>query len=372
MASAVRSCDGASSRKWRRVLLGASLAIALVAGALAEEAAPPEPAAAPAEPETYRGRGVYYVEGKIASPVGSIGARSPRATNRLVLDDEHSVAVVDRALHRIVIRNEHRYGVAELNELVGCLLLLGSGTTESGDEVPVAVHLKIHKTGNRFHTTLHPHPTVRERLVSAVFEPFDVVLDNGESRRVVLTPQGAVEAVRDPQLTARLANVFMQVTDNLEGVTLAPEQAGTPLVDLSLAFGTEKLNVNLARVRLLSNSAKNAELLREGSVARLLKEGDWEFRVDSSSPYIPRSEFDRDFFLFGIEGLPAIQQIARRGLLRGETLVVGLRDGRGYIGVGDARSEIPHPADVARSYLEFHFVGGVVARQVSQLPRRLP
>jgi hypothetical protein len=297
MASPILEVGGADSARWPRVLLGASLAAVLAVGALAGEEAAPDVVAARPQPETFRGRGVYYIEGAIVSPVGSIGSRSPRATNRLVLDDKHSVAVVDRARHRIVIRNEHRYGLVELNQLLGCLLLLGSGTTQSGDEAPVAVHLKIHKTGNRFHTTLHPHPTVREKIESAVFEPFDVVLANGESERVVLTPQGAVEAVRDPQLSARMANIFMQVTDNLEGEPLAPEEAGAPLVDLSLAFGTEKLNVNLARVRLLSNSAENAELIRGGSLAGLLEQGDWEFRVDSASPYIPRWEFDRDFFL---------------------------------------------------------------------------
>jgi hypothetical protein len=103
----------------------------------------------------------------------------------------------------------------------------------------------------------------------------------------------------------------------------------------------------------------------------MLEHGDWEFRVDSMSPCIPHWEFERDFFLFGIEHLPAVEQIARRGLLRGETLVVGYRDGRGYVGVGDRRSEIPTPGEVARAYLEFHFVGGVVARQVALLPGRL-
>ncbi len=46
-------------------------------------------------------------------------------------------------------------------------------------------------------------------------------------------------------------------------------------------------------------------------------------------------------------------------------------DGTGYIGVGERRSEIADPAEVARAYLEFHFVGGVVAQQVAELPERL-
>jgi hypothetical protein len=52
--------------------------------------------------------------------------------------------------------------------------------------------------------------------------------------------------------------------------------------------------------------------------------------------------------------------------------VVGLDDGAGFVEFDGARSEIANPADVARAYLEFHFVGGVLTRQVSQLPTRIP
>jgi hypothetical protein len=324
--------------------------------------------AAAVEPQNFQGRGVYYFEGPVRSPVGDIGARSPFATNRLVLDDEFSEARVDPAGQRIVIRNEHRYG---LNKLVGCLLLMGRGTTDSGREVPVAVHLKIHKTANSFTARLHPHPTVRDKVVSAVFAPYEVVLANGKSQKTALTLEDMIEAVRDPALSARLANIFVQVTDHLEGASLTPETPGSPLVDLSIGVGSEKLNMKLARVRLVSGGAENAALIRRGSLAAMLEQGEWEFRVDSLSPYVPKWQFDRDFFLFGIEGLPAIEKIASRGLLRGETLTVGFRDGRGYIGVNEVRSEIPNAAAVARAYLEFHFVGGVVAQQVADLPQRL-
>ena len=325
-------------------------------------------AATPAEPQTFRGRGVYYFEGPVRSPIGDIGSRSPFATNRLALDDEFSEVRVDRANRRILFRNEHRYG---LNELVGCLLLLGRGTTASGREVPVAAHLKIHKTGNRFMPALHPHPTVREKVVSAVFAPFDVVLSNGKSEKTALTPARAIESVREPELSARLAQIFVQLTDHLEGATLTPEKPGSALVDLSIGFGGEKINMKLARVRLLSGNAENGELIRRGSVGVMLEKGDWEFRVDSLSPYVPKWEFDRNFFLFGIERVSSLEKIARRGLIRGEALVVGFRDGKGYIGVNEARSEIPNPADVARAYLEFHFIGGVVAQQVADLSHRL-
>jgi len=343
--------------------------LALQVAAFEAQAQSGSPASAPeAEQQTFRGRGVYYFEGPVRSPIGDIGSRSPFATNRLALDDEFSEVRVDPASRRIVFYNEHRYG---LNELVGCLLLLGRGTTASGREVPVAAHLKVHKTGNRFMPSLHPHPTVREKVVSAVFAPFDVVLSNGRSEKSALTPESAIEAVREPELSARLAKIFVQVTDHLEGATLEPEKPGSALVDLSIGFGSEKINMKLARVRLLSRSEENGELIRRGSVGSMLEKGDWEFRVDSLSPYVPKWEFDRNFFLFGVEGVPALEKIARRGLLHGETLVVGFRDGKGYIGVNEALSQIPNPADVARAYLEFHFVGGVVAQQVADLPHRI-
>lgn len=298
-----------------------------------------EAAAAPPGIQTFEGRGIYHIEGRVRSPVGQSGERSQFATNRLAIDDEHTHVVVDRAAHRIVIRNEHRYG---LNQLVGCLLLMSRGTIESGRSVPTAVHLKIHKTSNLFSASLHPHPTVREKLVDAEFEPFEVVLDNGKTEKIVLTPSEAVEAVRDPELTARLANLFIQVTDHLEGQKIEVARKGAPLVDLSLGFGGEKHNLKLARVRLLSNDPANAERIKEGSVGEMLDQGDWEFRVDSLTPYIPRGEFERDFFLFGLEGLSAIQKVSKRGLLRGETLVVGIRNGTGYIAIGDQRSAIGH------------------------------
>jgi hypothetical protein len=325
-------------------------------------------AAGTTEAAEHSGRGIYYIDGAVESPIGDIGERSAFATNRLVLDDEHSSVIVDRERHRIVLHNSHRYG---LRDLVGCLLLVGRGTTVSGREVPAAVHLKIHKSGNRFSSSLHPHPTVREKLVTATFESFEVVLDNGKQQKVALTAERTIEAVRDPVLTARLANIVMQVTDNLAGTTPSPDRPDEPLVDISLGFGSEKVNLKLARVRLISKSAGNAPMIRRGAIGEMLDRGDWEFLVNSQSPYVPRSEFERDFFLYGLEGLPAIATIRKRGLLYGETLSVGLSGGVGYIAVNDQRSEIPNPAEVARAYLEFHFIGGIVALQVTELGERL-
>jgi hypothetical protein len=341
-------------------------ALLLAAVALHPPARAADPAAPPA-PAEYGERGVYYIEGAVRSPIDNIGERSEYAANRLALDDDRSRVVVDRARNRIVVHKAHRYG---LRELVGCLLLIGRGTTESGRDVPAAVHLRIHKSGNRFSSSLHPHPTVREKLVRATFTPFEVVLDNGVKQKVALTAEQTVEAVRDPELTARLASIAIQVTDHLEGVMPSPERPNEPLVDIAIGFGSERVNLKLVRVRLLSKSADNAPMIRRGSIDEMIERGDWEFLVDSQSPYVPRSEFQRSFFLFGIDDLPATQKFARRGLLYSESLSVGLKDGVGYIAADGERSEIPNPAEVARAYLEFHFVGGMVAQRVVEIGER--
>jgi hypothetical protein len=59
------------------------------------------------------------------------------------------------------------------------------------------VHLKIHKTLNEFRSSIHSHPTVRDELVTAEFEPFEIVLDNGEKQITALTEAQAIEAVRE-------------------------------------------------------------------------------------------------------------------------------------------------------------------------------
>jgi hypothetical protein len=316
----------------------------------------------------YRSRGVHYFDGAVASRLAGVGSRGAHASNRLALDDDHSVVTVDRERHRILFRNTHRYG---LDDLVGCLLFLGRGTTASGESVPLGVHLKIHKTRNRFHARLHPHPTVRDEIVAATFEPFDVVLSNGENETLALTPDGMRQAVRDPVLTARLAAIFLQVDDRLEGEVIQPEKPGARLVDLSIGFGSEKVNLDVARVQLVSRAAENAELIRSGALPAMFRRGSWELRIEAESPAIPPSEFKRDLFLFGLDDLGILAPLKRRGLLRGETLVVGLDDGAGFVEFDGARAEIANPADVARAYLEFHFVGGVLSQQVSQLPTRI-
>jgi hypothetical protein len=129
--------------------------------------------------------------------------------------------------------------------------------------------------------------------------------------------------------------------------------------------------VAVVRVRLLSKSADNAPLIRSGALREILERGEWELRIESKSAHLPKREFVRNFFLFGIDDLPLLDTVKERGLRYGQILVLGSQDGKGYIGVGEDRADLANPAELARAFMEFHFAGGVVAQQVTQLPHRI-
>src|SRR5262245_32262567 len=121
--------------------------------------------------ERLEGRGVYYVRGHVRCPLAGVGTRAADASNRIALDDDASQVTVDHAAHRIVFRNTRAYA---RRTIVGDVLLLGDGTTKTEGRVPFGVHLKIEKSGERFHTSVHPHPTTRAAVVDADLEPFEV------------------------------------------------------------------------------------------------------------------------------------------------------------------------------------------------------
>ena len=318
--------------------------------------------------ERLQGRGVYYLTGRVRAPLAGLGTRSANASNRIALDDDASVVTIDRATGRIVFRNAHRYPA---RTIVGDVLLLGVGTTEHEGRVPFGVHLKIEKQGDRFHTSVHPHPTTRARVLEPDLEPFEVLVSDGKSETRVLSPEQARKAIREPELTARVANLLLQVEDHTAGKAIVADAAGSRLVDLTIGYGAPGMNLKVARVQVLSLDPANASLVERGALAEMLARGSWELRLSPTVLTLPKSEFDRDLFLFGLDDVAVLAPLKTRGLRRGETLVVGYRDGKGFVALDDRRAEIAHPDDVARAYLEYHLLGGIIARQIVTLPVRI-
>jgi hypothetical protein len=318
--------------------------------------------------ERLHGRGVYYVTGHVRAPLAGVGTRDAHASNRIALDDDASEVTIDRTTQRIVFRNAARYAA---RTIVGDVLLLGVGVTEREGRVPFGVHLKIEKQGDRFRTSVHPHPTTRARVLEPEVEPFEVLVSDGRTETRVLGPEQARKAIREPELAARVANLLLQVEDHTAGKAIVAGAAGSRLVDLTIGYGAPGVNLKLARVQVLSLDPANAPLVERGALAEMLAHGSWELRLSPTAVTLPKSEFDRDLFLFGLDDVAVLAPLKSRGLRRGETLVVGYRDGKGFVALGDRRAEIVRPDDVARAYLEYHLLGGVIARQIATLPERI-
>ncbi len=337
------------------------VAACLVSGAVAQNP-PATPDPIPRVPAVFRARGIHHFPGRVRCPLAGVGTRGPHASNRLVLEDEHSRVVVDWAARRIVFANTQPY---PRKAPVGEFLFLGTGVTEAGTQAPFAIHLKIAKHRAEFDAQTHIHPTVREKLVSADFEPFEVVVSSGRTEETVLTRESALKSVREPRLTARLANIFLEVKDNLEGVKQDASKPEFRLADISVGLGEGRFSKMVLRAQLVSLDRANRPLILRRSLPEMFRAGAWELRLTALSSLLPKEDFARDLFLIGLDRLPLLEGVMRNGLKKGETLGFRLRDGKGTIRLGNNSQEIPDAAGVSRAYLEFNFLGAILARQVT-------
>ena len=71
--------------------------------------------------------------------------------------------------------------------------------------------------------------------------------------------------------------------------------------------------------------------------------------------------------MLGLDQLSVVAAaIARGGLEKGETLAFTFKNGMGTVSWGDKEEALRAPLDVARSFLEFNFLGGVLAQEVAR------
>lgn len=308
------------------------------------------------------GRGVTYLDGRVRCPFAGLGTRGPQASNQVALDDDQSRVTIERERRRITILNSHVY---PSRQIIADLTFLGTARTEDGTRVPLAVHLKLEKKKARISTDLHPHWTVRGKLTDAELEPFEVVYSDGETEKVVATGNDLLRTATETKVSYAIAGALIEVRDNLEGraPSLAP---GTALADLSVGVGSKHLNTMFVRAELRSLEAGNAALAGQPP-AVLLARGAWQLRLTSLSRLLPEETLRRDLFLLGIEQVPVVAAgIARGGVKKGESLVFTFRAGKGRVSWGDKEDELPASLDVARSFLEFNFLGSILAQGVAR------
>ena len=291
--------------------------------------------------ESLRGRGVHYADATTVCPKVGIGTRGDHACLRIGLDDEHSSADIDRSKHRIVLRNAQAY---DDEQIVGDVILPGWARSEAGRRTPVEVHLVVRKKGRTFHTKLYAHVVTREKPKQLEIEDFEVVLSDGKAETVAVTSETARKSVLDPGLSARMAGFLMEVTDNLAS---APAKAGEPrpLGDITISIGLGPAAKKMLR----------AQFFRSGA--------DAELRFTALSNRVPRYIVQRDLFLYGIEGVPALAEVKKRGLRSGESMVIAVRGGKGSVTFGATSSDLPDAANSMRDFLATAYVGMLLAHQ---------
>lgn len=318
--------------------------------------------------EVYCSRGIHYFTGRVRCPMAGVGSRGPNASNRLALDDARTTVTIDRGAHRITVHNADRY---PQKAIIADLLFLATGTTVSGRQAPFSLHLKIMKSGRRIALDLHRHLRIQEPMVAAEFEPFEVVVTDGLRSQVVLTPKRSLDLSCRPSLALRVIKAIMAMRDNLEGVQQDPHSPGFRIADLSVGFNALRWQWMVARAHLYSLRSANAELMARGSLVDMLREGAWELTLTALSGRALKEVVKRDLFLFGLDELPLLQEVRERGLPTDQTLSFRFESGQGQVALGSRTAELPAAMDVARAYLEFHMLGGLLAEQAEHVAGQL-
>ena len=133
--------------------------------------------------------------------------------------------------------------------------------TEAGERVPAGVHVKLEKKGDAVEVDLHPHWTVRDKLTSAVLEPFDIVLAERQGDKVLVRGGDLARTAVDSRILYQMAGRIIEMKDNRARAGAPTLAKGTALADLSLGFGSRVLNKMLVRLQVVSTDDANKALL---------------------------------------------------------------------------------------------------------------
>jgi hypothetical protein len=66
-------------------------------------------------------------------------------------------------------------------------------------------------------------------------------------------------------------------------------------------------------------------------------------------------------FLFGLADIPLLEPLVQHGMKKGQTLAFRLRKDGGEVVLDGVSTPLPAAHDVARAYIEFHMLGGLLA-----------
>ena len=326
-----------SSLSVRRATLGLALAGAFTLASAAD----------------FTGRGVFNFRSEAGCPFAAL-AGAGNDCNRLALDDADTRAALDSAAHTIRFTNTRSYAG---KTIVGDVLLQGSGQARNGQRVPLTFHALLSRSGSDWSVSSHAHSPVGDEFSDIRIDPYQVVVSEANNaERVVLTADQVVAALARPSLTARLANVLVQVDDN--------RTDGAKDADITIGLGLGKASKSVARARFRAPGAKGREL------TEAMQQGNWTLELQALSGQIPRQVVQRDLFLYGLESQSLLQPLLQRGFHKNEKLVLGAVNGKGYVRYDGQQREFAGADAAARAFLQDSFIGLVLGWQQQQQPAK--
>lgn len=296
----------------------------------------------------FTGRGVFNFKSDAGCPFAAL-AGAGNDCNRLALDDPETRAALDGAAHTIRFTNTRSY--AE-KTIVGDVLLQGSGQARGGQRVPLTFHALLSRSGTDWSVSSHAHSPMGGEFNDIRIDPYQVVVNESNTDRVVLTADQVIEALARPSLTARLANVLVQVDDN--------RTDGAKDADITIGLGLGKASKSVARARFHAPAAKGREL------AEAMRQGNWTLELQALSGKIPRQVVQRDLFLYGLESQSLLQPLLQRGFRKNEKLVLGAAGGKGFVRYDGQQREFAGADAAARAFLQDSFIGLVLGWQQQQ------
>jgi hypothetical protein len=304
---------------------------------------------------------VTFLHGRVRCPLAGVGGRPADASNRLVVDAATTEVTVDRDAGQITIHDDR--SCATKTVLVD-FVWLAEGIDAAGRATPFTIHAEITKTGTAFAIDIHTHEQARLPRARVAYEPFEIVAVGGGQRVVLLDLERLAAVARKSPLVRRLAQTLTTTRDHLAGVAQDPGAPGYRVVDRSIGIGVLGRGLLLVRARITSLVTSNAALIARGSLVEMLLEGSWELSIEALTERWLPELVQRDLVLFGLADLPLLAPVRRRGLRAHQTLAFRTIAGDGELRLDDATAPLSSALDIARAYLEFHMLGGVIADAV--------
>jgi hypothetical protein len=297
-----------------------------------------------ATPAEFSGRGVFHFASGQGCPLSN-GHDSPNNDcNRIALDLADAKASVDPDSHQILIASG---SVADKKTVIGDVLLHGSGLAADGQRVPLSLHVLLRRSGEVWKTDTYVHAPVRGTFSDIQLDPYRISVRQGDSERVLFTPEQARDVLAHPSLAARLASYFIAVR---------PSNAKQPSADdITIALGVGRVSKSLMRASFSSDPASASNLYP------LTREGTWTLKLQALSGQIPLWVVQRQLFMFALDNSPLLKDVRQRGFKKHDTLELGARNGVGFLRYNGVEEAFPGAAESGYAFMRDSFIGLILA-----------